>query len=65
MKSPNTDKKPTNWWGRHNAPPLKFDPKPVEGGILHGYSWTSVNADRRSWFRHIRVAKVGMIAVSK
>ena len=21
---------PTNWWGRQNAVPLRFDPKPLE-----------------------------------
>ena len=24
------NKKPTNWWGRKNAAPLKFDPKSSE-----------------------------------
>ena len=28
------NKKPTNWWGRQNAAPLNFDPKPFGGGIL-------------------------------
>ena len=25
--------KPTNWWGRKNAAPLKFDPKPKEAAF--------------------------------
>ena len=25
---------PTNWWDRQDAAPLKFDPKPVGGGIF-------------------------------
>ena len=25
-----TNKKPTNWWGKKNAAPLKFSPKPSE-----------------------------------
>ena len=28
-----TNKKPTNWWGRQNAAPLKFDPKPSEAAF--------------------------------
>ena len=27
------NKKPTNWWGRQNAAPLKFDPKPSEAAF--------------------------------
>ena len=27
------NKKPTNWWGRENAAPLKFDPKPSEAAF--------------------------------
>ena len=27
------NKKPTNWWGRQNAAPLKFDPKLSEAGF--------------------------------
>ena len=30
--------KPTNWFGRKNAPPLKFDPKPQEEAFSAVYS---------------------------
>ena len=29
----NNNKKPTNWWGRQNATPLKFDPKLLEAAF--------------------------------
>ena len=32
------NKKSTNWWGRQNAVPLKFDPKPSRGDIFSRFS---------------------------
>ena len=40
------NKMPTNWWGRQNAAPLKFDPKPSEAAFSAVFR-TSVNADRK------------------
>ena len=37
-----TNKTPTNWWGRQNAAPLKFDPEPSEAG----YSAFLGNSDK-------------------
>ena len=34
----------TNWWGRQNAAPLKFDPKPSEAAFS-AVLRTSINAD--------------------
>ena len=32
------NKKPTNWWGRQNSAPLKFDPKPSEAAFWTVFS---------------------------
>ena len=33
-----SNKKPTNWWGRENAAPLKFDPKQYEAALWTVFS---------------------------
>ena len=38
------NKKPTNWLGRQNAAPLKFDPKPSETAFSAVFR-TLINAD--------------------
>ena len=40
------NKKPTNWWGRQMAAPLKVHPKPSEAAFF-SFSRTSINAYRR------------------
>ena len=36
----------TNWWGRQNATPIKFDPKPSQA-VFSAVLITSINADRK------------------
>ena len=33
-QTPTNNKMPTNWWGKQNAVPLKFDPKPPESAFF-------------------------------
>ena len=33
----NKNKMPTNWWGRQNDAPLKFDPKPSEAAYFRPF----------------------------
>ena len=40
------NKTSTNWWGRQNAAPLKFDPKSSEVAFS-AVLLTSINADRK------------------
>ena len=37
---------PTNWWGRKNASPLKFDPEPSEAAFSTVVR-TLINADQK------------------
>ena len=46
------NKMPTNWWGRQNAAPLKFDPKPSE--VAFSASFRTSMLIRCSLWRHIR-----------
>ena len=41
------NKKPTNWCGRQNAGPLKFDTKPSEAAFWEVFFLTFRNADRK------------------
>ena len=42
-------KKPTNWWGRQNATPLKFDPNLSNAQVAFSvvFFLTSINAHRK------------------